>query len=62
MTNEELLELIQIQEARITALEANLLSLRQWSDANDRYLEEVVNALTDNVDKIMNVDHSEENR
>ena len=60
MTNEELLELIQIQEARITALEASLLSLRQWSDANDRYLEEVVNALTDSVDKIMNVDHSEE--
>ena len=62
MTNKELLELIQIQEARITALEASLLSLRQWSDANDRYLEEVVNALTDNVDKIMNVDHSEEDR
>lgn len=62
MTNEELLELIQIQEARITALEASLLSLRQWSDANDRYLEEVVNALTDNVDKIMNIDHSEEDR
>lgn len=60
MTNEELLELIQIQEARITALEASLLSLRQWSDANDRYLEEVVNALIDNIDKIMNVDHSEE--
>ena len=62
MTNEELLELIQIQEARISALEASLLSLRQWSDANDRYLEEVVNALTDSVDKIMNVDHSEEDR
>lgn len=62
MTNEELLELIQIQEARITALEANLLALRQWSDANDWYLEEVVNALTDSVDKIMNVDHSEEDR
>ena len=62
MTNEELLELIQIQEARITALEANLLSLRQWSDANDRYLEEVVNALTDSVDKLMNIDHSEEDR
>lgn len=62
MTNEELLELIQIQEARITALEASLLSLRQWSDANDRYLEEVVNTLTDSVDKIMNVDHSEEDR
>lgn len=62
MTNEELLELIKIQEARITALEASLLSLRQWSDANDRYLEEVVNALTDNVDKLMNIDHSEEDR
>ena len=62
MTIEELLELIQIQEARITALEASLLSLRQWSDANDRYLEEVVNALTDSVYKIMNVDHSEEDR
>ena len=62
MTNEELLELIQIQEARITALEASLLSLRQWSDANDRYLEEVVNALTDSVDKLMNIDHSEEDR
>ena len=62
MTNEELLELIKIQEVRITALEASLLSLRQWSDANDRYLEEVVNALTDNVDKLMNIDHSEEDR
>lgn len=62
MTNEELLELIKIQEARITALEASLLSLRQWSDANDRYLEEVVNALTDSVDKLMNIDHSEEDR
>lgn len=62
MTNEELLELIKIQEARITALEASLLSLRQWSDANDRYLEEVVNALTDNVDRLMNIDHSEEDR
>lgn len=62
MTNEELLELIQIQEARITALEASLLSLRQWSDANDRYLEEVVNALTDNVDKILNIDHTGEDR
>ena len=62
MTNEELLKLIQIQEARITALEANLLSLRQWSDANDRYLEEVVNALTDNIDKILNIDHTGEDR
>ena len=62
MTNEELLELIQIQEARITALEANLLALRQWSDANDRYLEEVVNALTDNVDKILIIDHTGEDR
>ena len=62
MTNEELLELIQIQEARIIALEANLLSLRQWSDANDRYLEEVVNALTDNIDKILNIDHTGEDR
>lgn len=62
MTNEELLELIKIQEARITALEASLLSLRQWSDANDQYLEEVVNALTDSVDKLMNIDHSEEDR
>ena len=62
MTNEELLELIKIQEARITALEASLLSLRQWSDANDRYLEEVVNALTDNIDKILNIDHTGEDR
>ena len=62
MTNEELLELIQIQEARITALEASLLSLRQWSNANDRYLEEVVNALTDSVDRLMNIDHGEEDR
>lgn len=62
MTNEELLELIKIQEIRINVLEASLLSLRQWSDANDRYLEEVVNALTDSVDKLMNIDHSEEDR
>lgn len=62
MTNEELLELIKIQEVRINVLEKSLLSLRQWSDVNDRYLEEVVNALTDSIDKLMNINHSEEDR
>lgn len=62
MTVDELLALIKIQEDRINALEESLLALRKWSDINDRYLEEVVNALTDSVDKLMGIDHAGEDR
>lgn len=62
MTHEELLELIRSLECRITALEESLIAFRKWSDTNDRYLEEVVNALTDSVDKLMGIDHTGEDR
>lgn len=62
MTQEELLNIIKALEARVKTLEEGLLAFRKWSDANDLYLEECINALTDSVDKIMNVDHSEEDR
>lgn len=50
MTNEELLEIIRLQDIRISALEENLSALRKWSDINDRYLQECVDALTESVD------------
>ena len=59
MTHEELLEIVRALEARINILEENLLALRKWSDVNDRYNEECINALTDSVDK--NFDNINEN-
>jgi hypothetical protein len=60
MTQEELLEIIKALEARVKVLEESSLALRKWSDANDRYLEECVNALTENIDKLLQIDHTNE--
>lgn len=62
MTIEELLEIIKVQENRINTLEESLLNLRKWSDINDRYNEECINALTESIDKInANIKHIQEN-
>lgn len=60
MTQEELLEIIKALEARVKTLEEGLLAFRKWSDANDLYLEECINALTENIDKILCIDHTGE--
>ena len=53
MTTEQLYEIIKVQQKQINDLEKELLSLRQWSDDNDYYLREMIDALTENVDKTL---------
>lgn len=63
MTTEQLCDIIKIQQDEIEALkdrvaylEADLNSLRKWSDDNDYWLREMIDALTESVDGIMD-DH-----
>lgn len=51
MTIEELYEIIKEQQNKIEDLEKELLYLRKWSDDNDYWLREMIDALTDSVDK-----------
>lgn len=60
MTIEELYEIIKEQQNRIEILEKELFLLREWSDDNDYWLREMINALTENVDKLYGIDHTGE--
>ncbi len=51
MTTEELYETIQQLTTRVDKLEKELLYLRKWSDDNDYWLREMIDALTESVDK-----------
>ena len=56
MTNQELEQkLIELQE-KYENLEYKYLKLREWSDDNDYWLREMIDALTESVDGIMD-DH-----
>lgn len=53
MTNQELEQkLIELQE-KYDNLEYKYLKLREWSDDNDFWLREMIDALTDSVDRLM---------
>lgn len=60
MTIEELYEIIKAQQSKIEDLEKELLYLRKWSDDNDYWLREMIDALTENVDKLCGIDHTGE--
>lgn len=60
MTIEELYEIIKKQQNKIEDLEKELLYLRKWSDNNDYWLREMIDALTESVDRLMGIDHSDE--
>lgn len=60
MTIEELYEIIKEQQSKIEDLEKELLYLRQWSDDNDYWLREMIDALTESVDRLMGIDHTDE--
>ena len=51
MTIEELAQKIQELEKRFTNLEMQHLRLREWSDDNDLWLREMIDALTESVEK-----------
>ena len=63
MTTEQLYDIIKIQQdeietlkAQVAYLIADLHDLRKWSDDNDYWLREMIDALTESVDGIMD-DH-----
>lgn len=60
MTIEELYEIIKEQQKRIEILERELFLLRKWSDDNDYWLREMIDALTESVDKLCGIDHTGE--
>lgn len=60
MTIEELYEIIKEQQSKIEDLEKELLYLRKWSDDNDYWLREMIDALTESIDKLYGIDHTGE--
>lgn len=60
MTTEELYKIIQEQQEEIDELKENLLYLRKWSDNNDYWLREMIDALTDSVNKLMGIENIDE--
>lgn len=55
MTTEQLYDIIKIQQDEINQLRHELNSLKEWSDMNDYWLREMIDALTDSVDKLMGI-------
>ena len=60
MTTEQLYEIIQTQQEEIKRLEQDFKALKEWSDLNDYWLREMIDALTDSVDR--NMDRIAENK
>lgn len=56
MTTQELYEIIQTQQKEIEKLQKNLKNLKEWSDLNDYQLREMIDALTESVDKLMGIE------
>ena len=56
MTIEELYEIIMSQQEQINKLEEHIKALKDLSDLNDYWLREMIDALTDTVDGIVD-DH-----
>jgi hypothetical protein len=56
MTIEQLYDIIKMQQDEINALRKDYEHLKEWSDMNDIWLREMIDALTDTVDGIMD-DH-----
>lgn len=56
MTTEQLYEIIKQQQNQIEDLEKELLHLRKWSDDNDYLLREMIDALTESVDKLFGIE------
>lgn len=47
-------------EARVAKLEKQFAKLKEWSDLNDYWLREMIDANTATLDKLMNIDHEGE--
>lgn len=52
MAIEQLQEIVAFQQSEIEKLSKELKILKEWSDLNDYYLREMIDALTDTVDNL----------
>lgn len=62
MTIEELYEIIKEQQTEINDLKCHLSRLKEWSDLNDYYLREMIDALTDTTDGIVEYIYHKEHK
>ena len=60
MTTEELYEIIKYQQEELNKLKENFIALKEWSDLNDYWLREMIDAVTESVDKLMGIVDDEE--
>lgn len=51
MTTEELYVIIQTQQEEIEKLQKDFKAFKEWSDLNDYWLREMIDALTESVEK-----------
>lgn len=56
MTTEELYEIIKQQQEEIDKLYKDFIALKEWSDLNDYWLREMIDALTESVDRLMGIE------
>ena len=56
MTTEELYEIIKQQQEEIDKLQKDFIALKEWSDLNDYWLREMIDALTESVDRLMGIE------
>lgn len=62
MTTNELYDIIAKQQIEIDILKKDYENLKEWSDLNDYWLREMIDALTESVDKLMGIeDNYDEN-
>lgn len=47
-------------KAHVAKLEEQFIKLKEWSDLNDYWLREMINSLTESVDKLLNIEHEGE--
>lgn len=55
MTIEELVQKLEELQTKYDQLEYDYLKLRQWSDDNDYWLREMIDALTESVNRLMDI-------
>ena len=60
MTIEELAQKLEELQTKYDQLEYDYLRLREWFDDNDFWLREMIDALTECVDKLMSNDDDDE--
>ena len=54
-TSKELFEGFEYQQKQIDKLQQDYEKLRLWSDLRDQYMQELIDSLSDTVDKILSV-------